>query len=288
MDAFGKSIGRLMIFLILVSVSLSCQNQGTEMEDSWEDLFNGKDLQGWDTYLGPKYNPDEDEMDGLVLGLNNGPEDVFTVVEKDGEMVLRISGSNFGGISTTKDFENFHLKLEFKWGKLKWAPRENEIRDSGILYYAVGPHGADYGFWMRSQEFQIEEGDCGDYWGVAGGIFDIKVTKNENGQFVYDRNGESGTFSGISENGRRCIKNPDAEKPSGEWNTIDLYCFNGTSVHVVNGIINMILTNSRQEDNGVETPLTKGKIQIQSEGAEVFYKNIRIKSIDKIPADILK
>ena len=276
------------ICAILLIAVFSCQQSTEKEKEEWEDLLNGKDLSGWDTYLGPKYNATEEQMNGTIHGLNNDPEHVFSMVEEDSQPALRISGSDYGGISTVKEFDNFHLRLEFKWGKEKWAPRKNEIRDSGILYYAVGPHGADYGSWMRSQEFQIEEGDCGDYWGVAGGIFDIRAAKNEKDQFVYDKAAERRTFSEDSENGRRCIKNPDAEKTSGEWNTIDLYSFNGTSVHMVNGVVNMILENSRQLDDGVETPLVKGKIQIQSEGAEVFYKNIRIKSIDEIPSEILK
>jgi hypothetical protein len=52
---------------------------------------------------------------------------------------------------------------------------------------------------------------------------------------------------------------------------------------VVNGVVTMILHNSRQLDEGKETPLIKGKIQIESEGSEVFYRNIRIKFIDKLP-----
>ena len=57
---------------------------------------------------------------------------------------------------------------------------------------------------------------------------------------------------------------------------------------MMNGVVNMILQNSRQIDGDKETPLTKGKIQIQSEGSEVFYRNIKISSIDKLPDDILK
>jgi hypothetical protein len=73
----------------------------------------------------------------------------------------------------------------------------------------------------------------------------------------------------------------------GEWNTVDLYSLGGTSVHMINGVVIMILQNSRQIDGDLETPLLKGKIQIQSEGSEVFYKNIKITSIDKIPEEIL-
>ena len=103
-------------------------------------------------------------------------------------------------------------------------------------------------------------------------------------RYVFEPGAALLTFSATSDIGRRCIKNPDAEKPSGQWNVIDLYCIGDTSVHVVN----MILYNLRQEDDGKFSPLKKGKIQIQSEGAEVFYRNITIEYINRIPADILK
>jgi hypothetical protein len=114
-------------------------------------------------------------------------------------------------------------------------------------FYSYG-HG---GNWMRSHEFQIQEGDCGDYWGCAGAIFDIKAKKDQNNSYTYEKNGDLLTFSTTSSIGRHCIKFPDAEKPSGEWNTLDLYCFGRTSVHVVNGVVNMILQNSRQSEGTI-------------------------------------
>jgi hypothetical protein len=67
-----------------------------------------------------------------------------------------------------------------------------------------------------------------------------------------------------------------------------LYCHGDTSVHVVNGRVMMVLYHNRQLDNGQVLPLIKGKIQLQSEGAEVFYKQVRIQSIPMIPAGVLK
>ncbi|MEJ7684106.1 MAG: DUF1080 domain-containing protein [Segetibacter sp.] len=90
------------------------------------------------------------------------------------------------------------------------------------------------------------------------------------------------TFSATSPVGRHCRKAIDAEKPAGEWNTLDLYCHADTSVHVINGKVMMVLYNSRQMENGQALPLTKGKLQIQSEGAEVFYKDIKIRTINTI------
>ena len=50
----------------------------------------------------------------------------------------------------------------------------------------------------------------------------------------------------------------------------------------------MVLYHPRQWDNGQAHPLAKGKPQIQSEGAEVFYKDIMISPIIVIPAALLK
>jgi hypothetical protein len=263
-------------------------NGCTSPKAVWQPLFNGKDLTGWDTYLGPRYDSVLKKTDTIPIGLNNDPAGVFTVVKLGDENVIRISGENFGGISTKQEFENYHLQLQFKWGDLKWPPRKKAKRDSGLMYLAVGPHGADGGNWMRSHEFQIEEGDCGDYWACAGAVFDIKAKKDKDNNYTYSESGDQITFSTASPAGRHCIKSPDGEKPSGEWNTIDLYCFRNTSVHIINGVVTMILHNSRQLDGESEIPLTKGKIQIQSEGSEVFYKDIKISQIAEIPPDILK
>ena len=222
------------------------------------------------------------------VGLNNDPNHVFTIVKDQGENVIRISGENWGGISTKKEYQDFHLQLLFKWGSLTWGQKKNKKRDSGLLYFAVGPHGADYGAWMRSQEFQIQEGDCGDYWGVAGGMEDIPAVRKSDSEYVYNPAGQVYNFSATSKVGRHCIKNGDAEKPSSEWNVLDLYCHGDTSVHVINGKVMMVLYHSQQSDNGKMSPLNRGKLQIQSEGAEVFYKMILIRSVNAIPAEFLK
>ena len=252
-----------------------------------KSLFNGRDLKGWDTYVGPPYDTLHKKFGGKTPGLNADPSRVFTVAKTDGKSAIRISGEHFGGISTQEAFENYHLRLEFKWGEKKWHPKKTSARDSGLLYHAVGPHAGDGNFWMRSQEFQIQEGDCGDYWGVAGAFADIPAREKSQDQYVYDPAGPLLTFRDQTPIGRHCIKNPDAEKPSGEWNTIDLYCVGDTSVHVVNGVVNMVLYNLRQESADGSSPLTNGKIQIQSEGAEVFYRNITIDHIQRIPQALL-
>ena len=251
-------------------------------KDKWIPLFNGRDLSGWDTYIGPDLN-DSGKAISEPIGLNKDPRKVFTVVNVNGENLIRISGENWGAISTVQEFENYHLQLQFKWGELKWGQKKNKNRDSGLLYHSVGKYGADYGAWMRSQEFQIEETNTGDYWGVAGGMADIPVTKKSETEYDYDPRGAFITFKEGGKQGRRCFKSSAAENPTGEWNTLDLYCWVDTSVFVVNGTVVMILYHQKQLENGQALPLTRGKIQIQSEGAEVFYRGIQIQSIKELP-----
>jgi hypothetical protein len=268
-----------LIIGVLSSIPVSAQ---------WQALFNGRNMEGWDTYIGPAYDTLRNSFDTLkVLGLNNDRNKIFSVVYEDGLGALRVSGENFGGISTKSEFNNYHLQLQFKWGKKKSHPRKDKKRDSGLLYHAGGKHGVDAGSWMRSQEFQIQEGDCGEYWGVAGGSFEIPAKKNNEG-FIYDPASSKLLFNEKSNAGRWCMKLGDPEKPTGQWNTIDLYCLNDIAVHLVNGVVVMILYHSSQLTKNGLAPLTNGKIQIQSEGAEVFYRNIQVEKINKIPAHLLQ
>jgi hypothetical protein len=305
-----EMIMRRMLVIALVLFAVSPCHAG----DDWTSLFNGKDLSGWDTWLGRPIGTDyglnlvrdyvkvsklpQEQQQELVgqlaalsksltdpVGLNRDPLNVYTVVQADKQPAIRISGAIFGAITSQQEYENYHLKLEFKWGKKRWPPREDAVRDSGLLYHCVGPHGAAGTFWMKSQELQIQEKDCGDYWSVAGAVVDVEAESK--GGLVYKKGAPKVTVPGKG-TGARIIKSPDNEKPTGQWNTIELLAVGGTSVHVVNSKVVMVLTNSRHLVEGKETPLTRGKIQIQSEGAEVFYRNIAVRPLSVIPAKYLQ
>lgn len=268
--------------------SNSVNNSGSD----WTSLFNGENLDGWYTY---QMRPEpSSEVAGLqrdeegnylaAIGLNKDPLRVFSRVIEDEAPAIRISGETFGILVTEKEFENYHLKLQFKWGTEKYPPRKNEKRDSGILYHSIGKEGAWGGVWMRSLECQVQEGDCGDYISVDTVSADIQAIRDEeHNLFLHSPGAEKLTFS-VERS--YCHKSKDFENPSGQWNTMEIYTHGGRSVHVVNGKVNMRLSNSRHYVEGEERALAKGKIQLQSEGAEVFYRQIEIRSIDKIPDEL--
>lgn len=280
---------KLLLVAVFTFISLISYNpakaQPAMKQGKPQSLFNGKNLDGWQTYLDKPYAKTQAD-NAVPLGLNHDPNHVFSVVTIDGEPAIRVSGETYGGINTLADFDNYHLRLEFKWGQLKWPPKLDQPRDSGLLYHSVGPHGTRM-LWMESFELQIQEGDTGDYWGVMNVLADISASKNNVGKYVYQPGSTPLLFQDGTVNGRTVLKNLDNEKPSGQWNTVDLYCVGGTCVHVINGKVNNVLLNTRHLVNGQAVSLTKGKIQIQSEGAEVFYRNISVESINTLPAGLI-
>jgi hypothetical protein len=135
---------------------------------------------------------------------------------------------------------------------------------------------------MKSFEFQIQEGDCGDFYGLAGVMADAEAVlvnpADPKSDPVYRKGAP--TIVGVT---KRIVKSAVNERPRGEWNVMDLYCVGQTSVHVVNGTPNLVLTGLRYRIEEHDVPLTRGRIQFQSEGAEVFYRNIAVRPISAIP-----
>ena len=188
-------------------------------------LFNGKDLNGWYRFLKTK-------------GKNNDPEKVFSIENE----LLHISGKEFGYICTEKEFTNFHLAVEFKWGTKKYPPRDADTvkRDNGICYYM--PAYAKDSVWPRSIECQIQEGDVGDMW-----LIDHTTIV-------------SGGIRSVPDNFTRIVKKVDAEYKTGEWNRVEVIANKGKITYIVNGKI---------VNEGEDPSIKKGKILIQSEGAEI-------------------
>jgi hypothetical protein len=195
-------------------------------------LFNGKDLKGWYTFI-----PHKDGSDPRT-----DPKGVFKV--EDG--VIHISGEEFACLTTNDEFENYKIRFEFKWGEKKWPPREKAVRDSGILLHCVGPDKV----WPRSIECQIQEHDCGDFYMVDG----TTIVVDGETQPRYKK------------------KTKDTEKPTGEWNTVEVICEDGTITNIVNGEV---------VNKGTDASVRRGKIVFQSEGAEVYYRNIVLTPIAK-------
>jgi len=281
-----------LVFPLLATMFLvSCGS-----EPQWEPLFNGRDFTGWEFYLGvppssvdvPGMERNDEGVYTQPLGVGNDPLGVFSVVNIDGVPALRFSGEIFGSFATIAEYENYHLRLEVKWGEAIHDHRWGGRRNSGLLYHGVGEFGAGLGVWKISHELQIMENDFGDSFRMGAIFCDITARPNETGRgYTFDPTALPVRFGPGMPAGPIARRNPMNEKPHGQWNVIELLCLGDKSIHVVNGVVNMINTNSHLIINGREVPLTRGVIQLQSEGAEVFFRNIEIRPITSIPAEYL-
>jgi hypothetical protein len=235
--------------------------------------FNGKDLDGWYSYLREHKYAD--------------PDKVFTV--HDGE--IHISGQEFGGITTKQSFSNYHLVTEWKWGEKTWELLVKGLerpkgcsRDAGILVHCVGPDGAAYGHWLESIEVQIIEGGVGDFLVVGGKKQpSLTVTARQDGkQFIFDpgekpvpKKGGRFNWWGRDPAWTDTLGIRDrygVEKPHGEWNRLEVVCDGDNITSILNGYVVNVGTKSNQ---------TAGKIQLQSEGAEIIFRKVEVRPLIK-------
>ena len=259
----------LAVLVTICFLSLSAYSQ--------KSLFNGKNLKNWDIFLGSTIPGFED------LAKKATPQSTYQVISLDGQKVIHVSGDINAALATKTEYENYHLRLEFKWGEKVFGKR-----NSGLLYHSFGPYGAAFGTWMATIELQMMHQNLGDTYLMVNTYCESAVTKSGDGKsYLYDSQGEPVSFS-ETDNGRSVKKAFDAEKPIGEWNTIDLYCYGQTAVHVINGQTVMVNTNCSKMEDGLKLPLSKGKIQIQSEGGEFFIRKVEVKKIKGIPSDLLR
>ncbi|MDN4504295.1 DUF1080 domain-containing protein [Alteromonadaceae bacterium BrNp21-10] len=271
--------------------AIACKGQAQE----WQNLLD-EELSQWHSYLAvpgkhsdipglPKNSAGEYSQ---AIGHDKDPTQVFSTLTENSEVVLHISGEIYGSVYTRQQFENYHLRLQVKWGEKKWPPRLELARDAGIMYHSIGEHGVDYWkAWTLSQELQIEERNFGDYWSQVTSSMDIACAKPDGAEdYIYQQGQPLSTFGegGVT---NRCRRDVDRENPHGQWNSVELISVGHKSLHIVNGQVVMALQNSRYLDDGVSRPLTKGHILLQSEAAEVFYKQIQIRPVTAIPSQYL-
>ncbi|MGJ8681833.1 3-keto-disaccharide hydrolase [Paraglaciecola sp.] len=286
-----KQIGLKVSSSVLVAASLlSCQSTSngiTELTDTWKPLLDN-DLSQWELWMGIPHNSVKNLPEGTItannlnkhgdpsnaMGLNNDPKNVFSIIYEDNKPVLKITGEIYGGLTTKQEFENYHLSMQVKWGEQKWAPRLKAKRDSGVLFHCKGAHGAFWKVWKACQEMQIQEKDFGDYIPLAGPSGVIKTATNT-GKQTYDPNGKY--LSKVTGYSHASIE-PDYA--NGKWNQVDLLVLGDIAKFLVNGETVMVVEQSKDKQGA---PLTSGQLQIQSEGAEVYYRNINIKSLTQFP-----
>jgi hypothetical protein len=156
-------------------------------------------------------------------------------------------------------------------------------------------------------ECQIQETDCGDVFllgnttGTLGGITSFNPGRgpraggapaaagqaNAPAGGAGQANAAAGPGRGTAPPtnprvlGTRFLKEGDFEVRN-DWNTIEVIVQNDRSAHLVNGRIVNAVNNMQRPDPanpGQTLPLMRGKIAVQIEYAEIWYRRIAVKPI---------
>jgi hypothetical protein len=155
---------------------------------------------------------------------------------EDGMLVCQ--GKPPGYIRTTREYENYRLSLEWRW------PEGTTRGNNGVLVHTTTPNAL--GVWPKSVEVQLALGNAGDFWVIGTNLEVPDLEKRRQGR-------------------RHLNLTDNSEKPAGQWNKMEIEA-KGNELKVwVNGDL---------VNHGTNLDVTKGAISLQSEGAQIYFRNI--------------
>lgn len=254
---------RLLFMLSVAGLMNACNNEGTtgsasdttattmntetplltetEIAEGWVSLFDGKTTKGWHKYGGFPVGSAWKVEDG-ALHLDANQKDNWQI--KHG-----------GDIVSDEEYDNFHLKLEWKI---------DTCGNSGIMFY-VKEDTTKYKFpWMTGPEMQVLDNKCHP---------DAKIIKHRAGD-LYDL----------------ITSTPETVKPALEWNLAEIKCVNGALEFYLNG--EKVVTTTMWDEGWKKMvagskfkqwkdfgTYNKGRIALQDHGNHVWYRNIKIRKL---------
>ena len=244
--------------LLLLSLATAC-GKGAE-QDQWIQLFNGKDLTGWDI-----------KISGYPL--NENFRNTFRV--EDG--LLKVSyddyeewNNEFGHIFYDQPFSDYILRVEYRFigeqmpGAPGWATRNN-----GAMLHSQSAEsmGLDQDFPV-SIEAQFL-GGLGEDERPTGNVCTPGTNITMDGEFIT----------------RHCTNSNSKTWHGDEWVTIEMIVHGGGDIfHVVEGDTVLTYSNpvigggNKPEDYPVPdgTPLTEGYIALQAESHPIEFRKVEL------------
>ena len=163
------------------------------------------------------------------------PAGVFTVANG----VIHIKGEPFGYMRTKDSYSDYTLHVEWRW--------PNEATNSGVFVHGQLPDA----IWLKCFECQLKAGSAGDFICMNGSDMDERTDK---------------TKIAVPKLA------PSSEKPTGEWNTMEVVCLGNTIEVSVNGVLQNKATN---------ISINSGSICLQSEGKDIEFRNVFITQLKK-------
>lgn len=251
------------LFGLLLAVLLLASCNHSEQE--FVSLFNGQDWTGW--YL--KIRSGDSAMAHKVYSIEDGMVHVFNDAFPDSIEVSTGENATHGLFYAEKEFSRFIFKFEYKWGKRIANDFDKWQYDAGFYYHVINDR-----IWPKGLEYQVRynhltgTNHTGDIW-CNGTRFDW--TADSTGRYLPASEG------GIAQERRggehRAKQTANFHALDDEWNQCEVIVMGDKyAIHKLNGeVVNV----------GTNLSVDKGKIGLQSETAEIYYRNILIKEFDE-------
>lgn len=240
-------------------------------KDETLQLFNGRDLSGFHTWLKATGRAD--------------PQRVFRV--EDG--AIHITGEGAGYLATERAYKDYHLSLEYKWGRK--TDGSKYVRNSGVLLHGIGPDGGASGVWMTCLECQLAQGCEGDLIVIRGqdergqaipATITCDTELAADGKTRWKLGGKKTVYSGkqfwwsqhqpffeelLDTRGR-----DDAASPLGQWTKVECLCAGSRVTIKING---------RTVNEAYDVFPAAGRILLQNEANEIYFRNIQLRPLPK-------
>ncbi|MDG1279409.1 MAG: DUF1080 domain-containing protein [Algoriphagus sp.] len=244
MDKKYLAAAALASLLVACSGEKTVETEETVTEvapaEEWIDLFDGKSFTGWHKYGGGEVGKAWKIEDGAIY---------LDAVNKDGWQT-----GDGGDIVTDEEFENFHLKYD-------WKIAQNG--NSGVIFFINESPEYQYP-WQTGPEMQVLDNE---------GHPDAKIISHRAGD-LYDL----------------IVSSEETVKPYGEWNQAEIIADHGKLEFVLNGTTivsttmwtpewEALIAGSKFKDMPGFGKFKKGKIALQDHGDLVYYRNIVLKKL---------
>ncbi|MEA3225910.1 MAG: DUF1080 domain-containing protein [Planctomycetota bacterium] len=171
-------------------------------------------------------------------------QDVWSL--KDGVLICR--GEPLSYLYTKKDYSDFVLRLKWRW------PPEKEPGKGGVLIRMTGQHK----IWPKSLEAQLNAGDAGAFWGLAG--YGLTGPAERMRSLEHEKFGKLTNVK----------KTKALEKPAGQWNSYEI---------IAEGDTVTLLINGEQVNRATGCDLDAGRICLTSEGDEIHFKDVMVTAV---------
>ena len=208
-------------------------------------------------------------IDGQGLGWRSLGGDDFTNVNCDKDTwtwedaTVHCTGKPIGVIRTKKTFKNFELVAQWQLKKsggnsgiFVWATDDGmkDLKPDALPSIGIEVQVLDHGY---TEQYEKSSGKKADWFTTHGDIFPVRGSKLK-------------PFPPVSPDGSRSFPRKHLSKGINQWNHYYVRCINGEVRLWVNG---------EEVSGGNEANPSEGYICLESEGAPVDFKNIRIREL---------